>query len=275
MNLLDKLIYHCSQPRLRLLHSLFFNFKLLPIKQAIKLPIYIYGPIKFYWLCGKIELRSEKIFSGMIKLGRNNEFFNGTDKSSFILMEKNSKIIFEGPCAIGNNYKIRVTQNAELIFGAYTFFGSSIKFICSNKIKIVAYTRCAYESQFVDSNFHFVLNMKTGNVTRRESEILIGKCNWIGNRTSITKGSKTKDFSIICAGSLMNKDYTQNEENFIMLGGSPAKVLTSGLKRIFSTEIEKDIIYFFNNNPKANNYNLTSELSDDFKDIHYWFEHMM
>lgn len=43
MNLLDKLIYHCSQPRLRLLHSLFFNFKLLPIKQAIKLPIYIYG----------------------------------------------------------------------------------------------------------------------------------------------------------------------------------------------------------------------------------------
>ena len=214
MNLLDKLIYHCSQPRLRLLHSLFFNFKLLPIKQAIKLPI-------------------------------------------------------------GNNYKIRVTQNAELIFGAYTFFGSSIKFICSNKIKIGAYTRCAYESQFVDSNFHFVLNMKTGNVTRRESEILIGKCNWIGNRTSITKGSKTKDFSIICAGSLMNKDYTQNEENFIMLGGSPAKVLTSGLKRIFSTEIEKDIIYFFNNNPKANNYNLTSELSDDFKDIHYWFEHMM
>ena len=188
----------------------------------------------------------------MIKLGRNNEFFNGTDKSSFILMEKNSKIIFEGPCAIGNNYKIRVTQNAELIFGAYTFFGSSIKFICSNKIKIGAYTRCAYES-----------------------EILIGKCNWIGNRTSITKGSKTKDFSIICAGSLMNKDYTQNEENFIMLGGSPAKVLTSGLKRIFSTEIEKDIIYFFNNNPKANNYNLTSELSDDFKDIHYWFEHMM
>ena len=67
MNLLDKLIYHCSQPRLRLLHSLFFNFKLLPIKQAIKLPIYIYGPIKFYWLCGKIELRSEKIFSGMIQ----------------------------------------------------------------------------------------------------------------------------------------------------------------------------------------------------------------
>lgn len=113
-----------------------FNFKLLPIKQAIKLPIYIYGPIKFYWLCGKIELRSEKIFSGMIKLGRNNEFFNGTDKSSFILMEKNSKIIFEGPCAIGNNYKIRVTQNAELIFGAYTFLALLLNLFVLIKLKL-------------------------------------------------------------------------------------------------------------------------------------------
>lgn len=74
----------------------------------IKLFIYIYGFIKFYWLCGKIELRLEKIFFGMIKFGWNNEFFNGIDKSFFIFMEKNFKIIFEGLCVIGNNYKICV-----------------------------------------------------------------------------------------------------------------------------------------------------------------------
>ena len=68
--------------------------------------------------------------------------------------------------------------------------------------------------------------------TKRESETLIGKCNWIGNRTSI------------------NKDYTQNEENFIILGRSPAEVLISGLKRIFSTKIEKYIITFSTIVPK-------------------------
>jgi len=86
--------------------------------------------------------------------------------------------------------------------------------------------------------------------TKRESETLIGKCNWIGNRTSITKGSKTKNLSIICTSFLINKDYTQNEENFIILGRSPAEVLISGLKRIFSTKIEKYIITFSTIVPK-------------------------
>lgn len=49
--------------------------------------------------------------------------------------------------------------------------------------------------------------MKIGNVIRWESEILIGKCNWIGNCILIIKGSKIKDFLIICVGFLMNKDY--------------------------------------------------------------------
>lgn len=57
----------------------------------------------------------------MIKLGRNYEYFNGSDGSSFIYMSPKSTIIFNGPCAIGNNYKIRVETNAILEFGEYTF----------------------------------------------------------------------------------------------------------------------------------------------------------
>lgn len=56
--------------------------------------------------------------------------------------------------------------------------------------------------------------------------------------------------SIICTSFLINKDYTQNEENFIILGRSPAEVLISGLKRIFSTKIEKYIITFSTIVPK-------------------------
>lgn len=275
MNLLDKIIYHVSQPRFRLLHSVYFNFRLLPIKQAIKMPIHLYGPVKFHWLCGCIEIKSDKVFSGMIKLGRNNEYFNGVDGSSFISIDKNSKIIFTGPCAIGNNYKIRVANNAKLIFGAYTFFGSSVRFICTKKIAIGSYTRCAYESQFVDSNFHFVVNTGNMNVSRRDGIITIGERNWIGNRTSITKGCKTKDDTIVCAGSLLNKDYTKAEEENMMLGGSPAKILTSGFKRLFSTSIEKDIIEYFKDNAQSNVYTIESELKDDFSDINYWFEHIM
>ena len=271
---IDKIMFHFSQPRLHPLKTLYFNLRLLPIHIAIKLPIYIYGPVKFYWLRGKIEISSQNIFSGMIKLGKNNEFFNGVDGSAFINMETNSKLIFEGPCAIANNYKIRIASNATLTLGAYTFFGSSIKLICTDSISIGEYTRCAYESQIIDSNFHFVYNENNKTVTQRSDEIKIGAFNWIGNRTTINKGTKTKNYTIIGTGSLLNKDYTLANEEKMMLGGSPAKCIASGLKRIFSTKIEDNIIDYYKKNKEVDIYKI-EEITDNFDDIIFWFEKIM
>lgn len=274
-NFIDKVMYQLSQPQLNLVKTLYFNFRLLPFHIAIKLPIYIYGPVKFYWLKGKIEIHYPNIYSGMIKLGRNNEFFNGVDKSAFINIGIGGKLIFEGPCAISNNYKIRIAENATLTLGCYTFFGSAIKFICTNSIYIGQYTRCAYESQIVDSNFHFVYNEKTRTTTRRNGPIYIGAFNWIGNRTTINKGAKTQDYTIVCAGSLLNKDFSLTPENNQMLGGMPAKLITSGLKRIFSTKIEDEVISYFNKNNEKNNYTFNEDFEDNLDSIKYWFKNIM
>ena len=272
---LDKVIFHLSQPKFNVIKTLFFNFKVLPFKTAVKLPVFIYGPTKFYWLKGKVEIHSQNIYRGMIKLGKNNEFFNGIDYSSFIDMGENARIIFDGPCAISNNYKIRVASNATLHFGAYTFLGSSIKFVCTYFISIGEYSRCAYESQFIDSNFHFVYNEKSKRTARRNGPIQIGSFNWIGNRTTINKGAKTKDYTIICAGSLLNKDFSHFQDEHQMLGGTPAKLLTSGIKRIFSTNIEKEIVSYFKKNETQETYLFNQDLKDDLDDIEYWFKHIM
>lgn len=274
-DLLDKVMYHLSQPKLNLVKTLFFNFRLLPFRIAIRLPIYIYGPVKFYWLQGKVEIHSQSIFRGMIKLGRNNEFFNGVDQSAFITIGKGGKLIFEGPCAISNNYKIRIADNAILTLGAYTFFGSSIKFICTDSITIGKYTRCAYESQFIDSNFHFVYNEKNNMVTRRKGPIYIGDFNWIGNRTTINKGANTQDYTIICAGSLLNKNFSLIQDKHLMLGGTPAKVIASGLKRIFSTKIENEIISYFQMHMTENSYCFEKDFEDNLDSINYWFKNIM
>ena len=268
-------MYHLSQPKLNLVKTLYFNFRLLPFRVAIKFPIYIYGPVKFYWLEGKVEIHSSNIYKGMIKLGRNNEFFNGVDHSAFITIGTGGKLIFEGPCAISNNYKLRIADNAILKFGAYTFLGSSIKFICTNSISIGKYTRCAYESQFVDSNFHFVYNKKTKMTTRRNGPINIGEFNWIGNRTTINKGTFTKNYTIVCAGSLLNKDFSLIQEDYPMLGGTPAKVITSGLKRIFSTKVEDEIVSYFCENETESNYYFEKEFEDNLDSINYWFKNIM
>lgn len=274
-DLLDTVLFHLSQPRLNLIKTLYLNFKALPFKTAIKLPICIYGPVKIYWLKGKIEINTPNIFRGMIKLGKNNEFFNGVDSSAFIDLEKGSRIIFDGPCAISNNYKIRVSSNATLHFGSYTFFGSSIKFICTDSISIGHHSRCAYESQFADTNSHFVYNSKNNSTTRRNGPIDIGAFNWIGNRTSVNKGTKTKEHTIVCANSLLNKDFSTIKEGNQMLGGTPAKLIASGMKRIFSTTVENEIISYFKNDKEQEIYLFKQPPTDETDSIEYWFKHIM
>lgn len=271
MKIIDRFLFHLSQPHLNVLKTAYLNFKLLPFHIAIRFPILIYGPVRIYWLLGKIEIRSNNIYRGMIKLGRNNEFFNGVDRSSFILLGEKSKLIFEGPCAISTNYKIRVAANAQLKFGAYTFIGSSVKIVCTKYISIGSYTRCAYESQFIDSNFHYVYNESTKEVKQKDGKIIIGAFNWIGNRTTINKGTYTKDHTIVCAGSLLNKKYDDAIDKQ-MLGGVPAKIINNGYVRIFSISIEKYINQYFIEHESEKQIILENSGDNNLTELENWFK---
>ena len=49
-----------SRTRIRWFKTLYINFRTLPFSQAIRLPIWIYGPVKLYCLSGKIKIRGVK-----------------------------------------------------------------------------------------------------------------------------------------------------------------------------------------------------------------------
>ena len=67
---------------------------------------------------------------------------------------------------------------------------------------------------------------------------MIGKRHWIGNQTTILGKCKTKDDTIVGTGSLLNKDYTIINEDYPLLAGRPAKVVRTGIKRVFSPKTE-------------------------------------
>lgn len=275
MYLLSKIFFHLSSPRFRIIKTLYVNFKLLPFKVAIKLPIYIYGKCTLYWVEGKVDILSDRIYSGMIKLGKNSEYFNGQDNSAFLYLSNQSRIVFNGPCSIGNNFKIRVAPDAILEFGEYTFFGSSVKIVCSNRITIGRFTRIAFESQIIDDSFHYVYNENTGTVTNRYGSIVLGEFNWIGNRVSISKFTRTKAYTIICANSYLSKDYTKSENEKMMLGGVPAKEIGSGFRRIFSVGIEKEISDMFLNDQSKKTISYQKTFEDEYDSIINWFHNVM
>jgi len=221
----------------------------------MKLPVFIYGKVHFFMLNGKIVFDKTKVKCGMVKIGLNADSFSMFDGSGFIsLGSPNSRIIFEGPVTISLNSKLRVVEG-ELRLGKHTFIGSGVRIICNeSNIYIREYTRIAFDTVIMDSGFHYVYDKKKERIARRTYPIEIGSYNWIGNRSTIFGGCYTKEFTIITARSLVNKNFTGEDGEYMMLAGIPAKLIATGLKRVFSSEYDVKITNWFNKHPNENYY---------------------
>lgn len=270
--ILGSLEARLSQPRVSIWRTLYFNFRTLPSKTAIKLPVFIYSKVHLFELNGKIRFENTQIRRGMVKIGINADSFSLSDHSGFVqLGSKKSKIVFEGPVSISVNSKVRVVAG-ELRLGRCVYIGEGVRIICNGSfIHIGDYSRIAFETVVMNSGFHHVYNSNNKSITRTTRPIHIGKYSWIGNRSSISAGASIKDYTIVCAGSLVNRDFsTVGGENH-MLGGSPAEVICYGMQRIFSPKLEAEVIKWFNEHPTERTYCL-QEFNDNITDINSEFE---
>lgn len=242
--ILDSLDARLSQPRLSLWRTIYFNFRTLPFKQAIKLPVFIYSGHRLFILSGKVKIEGS-IRKGMIQIGKNTESFSLCDRSGFIQINKGCTLKFRGPAKLGVNTKLRLVSS-DITFGKNTFIGTSVRIIANGSYIIIGEgSRIAFETVIMNSSFHYTYNEKKGCYSQMSNPIIIGNFNWIGNRSSITGNAHTKDFTIICAGSLVNKDFTSVEGLYPMLGGQPAKLIVSGIHRVFSHSVHEQVSNWF------------------------------
>lgn len=235
-----------SNTRVSLFKTLYINFRTLPFKQAIKFPIYIYGHVKFYSLGGDVVIQG-KIISGMIRLGYKQGAFSAPKGSAMILLASGTKLIFNGPCMFDFDYAIRVTEKGVVNIGKYIGFGSDTKIYCEESITIGDYCRVPFGTCFMDTNYHYSINIMTGEIHRKSAPIYIGCYNWIGNTSTIMKGTRTPDGAIIASKSFLNKDYVNlgNGKENIVLAGTPAKIVQNDCTRIISLEVEKTVNEWF------------------------------
>lgn len=263
--ILGSLEARLSQPRLSIWRTVYFNFRTLPFKQAIKLPVYIYSGHHLFILAGKVIIKGP-IYRGMIKIGKNTESFSMCDHSGFIQINEGCNLIFQGPAKLGVNTKLRLVCS-DITFGRNLFIGTGVRIIANGSyIKIGECSRIAFESVIMNSSFHFTYNEVKGSYSQMSNPIIIGNYNWIGNRSSISGNTQTKDFTIVCAGSLINKDYTSIDGENPMLGGQPAKLITNGIKRVFSPDTHNKVSKWFEENP-GKRFWQTPELFDNLKDL--------
>ena len=205
---------------------LYFNFKMLPFKQAIHLPFDFYFKVKFKNLSGKIAISTKQIHRGMIKIGaQGSEMF---PHLPYIFNIK-GKLIFNGKCSLGCGGVIRIENQGTVSIGQDVVLGANNIIFCEDFISIGNETISSWECQIMDTDTHSIIDTTTRVIHQRHKPILIGENNWIGNHVIINKGTKTSKNTIMASYSLCNKDYTPNDNTII--GGVPAKIIAYNKKR--------------------------------------------
>lgn len=211
------------------LRTIYFNFKNLPFKQAIHLPILLYHPgrIDGYgtWV---LDVKNEMVKFGMLKLGVKNE--NSILTQTGISISNFGKIIFKGSGVIGNGVSLTIGKNAILSVGKNFGITGNVTIHCFEKITIGNFFSCSWNVSIDDTDHHKLFDMEK-NIEKRETKpIIIGDNVWLCQNVTVLKGSQLSDWTIVSSNSLVNKEF--HVSPYSVLAGTPARDTGKKIKRV-------------------------------------------
>lgn len=208
--------------------TFYINFKMLPLSQAVKLPIDCYRGVLLKNLSGGVII-DNYIRRAMIKIGgRGSEMFPRTST----IVDIEGSVVFNGVAELGCGSLLRVYKDGKVNFGDKVRIGAYTKVVCQESITFGNEIDISWESQVFDTNFHYMQDTITGEKSTLTLPIVIGSYNWFGNRVNIMRGTVTPDYTIVASNSMTNKDYSNLPPNSL-LAGTPAELVRSNVKRMF------------------------------------------
>lgn len=234
-----------------------FNIKAFGWRTGLKLPVLIHGPIKVYSV-GDIVLKCP-IQKGLLTIG-----LNQCDVPySHTIFNNQGCIEIHGKTFI--NFGSKIKNRGNVVFGGNNIIGHGVSFDISNRFEIGKNSTIGFMSVVTDTNVHYVVDVPSRSIGRSTSPIKIGAYNFIGSYTHIKKGTVTPDYTIVSSpNAMLGKNYSSIEP-YSILAGSPAKVLRSGLRRVYSWKTEHMLNAFFANNPQSSIYKIDEIMNlDDF-----------
>lgn len=219
--------------------TIWFNYKMLPRQQARRLPIWIYGRFTARSTTGTIEIDGP-VNPGMIRIGKRDYYVNTAVPQSIWTVR--GKIRFTDRTWFIMSSYVLVSDNAILSFGrSGSYFASNTKIFCFQEISFGDFAHIAWDCQITDSSFHYLENVESGEITGPLTKpVVIGARVWVGNRSTISRGTVLPDDTIVASNSLVNRDYSDIGP-FCLLAGSPATVKARHVRRIWSEKRQHEL----------------------------------
>lgn len=216
---------------LRYLHkTIYFNFRSLPFRQAIMLPIWLYRPT-FISCKGRIILGGGKAKPGMIRMGFN---MVSIYPRNGVTIENRGTIVFNGRCSIGNDSYLSVGSKSKVEFGDQNIATASFKLASHCGISFGDRVSVGWNCMFIDNDFHR-LTRDDGKPVKAYGKIDVGSNVWFGNNCTVMKNTIVPDFTTIAAGTMLSGKL-QTPPKAIVGNRRNTDVLQTGVWRNFDDD---------------------------------------
>lgn len=241
--------------RVSVINTIRANFRLLKLKQAIKLPIIIYKKTTLkIGSNASLTLKCSPRF-GILRIGAID--FRNLPKGSRSYIAIDGSVNLHGEVRFGYNTHIVIGHNADFTFGGMNIINHDTRFLIHEKITLEYGARVGWNTQICDTAFHYVII--NGFVSRKTKPIVIGREAWVSSFCNVGRGAYLPNYSVLSTCSLLNKDFSSSGTN-LLIAGIPAKVIKTDVKRIMESvdaELCDKIDNYFNCHPEENKLKLT------------------
>ena len=220
--------------RFSLLRTVWFIFRVLPLSQAIYLPIIMSWRTRVVGCRkGSIEIVG-KVQPGMIVFGftASRDLVSYVNKKSYLEIGPNAKLVFRGNAYFGQHFSVLIRESTMNVGNGFSC-NAGCSFSCVTGISIG--DDCLFGGEIVvrDSDGHTIyqINDTVPKIDlvpiKNKFPVVIGNYVWVCNNCSVLKGSSIGDDSVVAYGSMVTRRF---ENNNVLIGGIPATILKSNIQ---------------------------------------------
>lgn len=197
--------------------TLYINFRLCRLQDAIKLPIVVSRKVVFSSLSGSATF--DKIRPGIVRIG-----FGSVEtvdyKCERTLLFIKGHVHFKGKAKIGKGSKISIVGNT--IFGDKFHISAAAKIVCREKIEFGSNVLISWESLITDTDHHSIFDKQTHSKLNQNKNVTVGDNCWICARANILKGTVLANNTVVASSSVVTKAFSIEDT---CIAGNPAKII--------------------------------------------------
>lgn len=204
--------------------TLYVNFRCLPFKTAIKLPIFVGYRTRIDKLRGKITFGCVPT-TFLVRIGWGGTEGREAGRRNYLHLNDDASIHFHGKCTMSSGVSL-ILDLGRLEIGRNFFCNKNCAISCNDHIVIGDDALFGWNIELLDSDNHRVTHPNKPE-SRNHGPILIGNHVWVAAFSHILKNSAIPDGSIVAYHSVVTKRF---EGEKLLLGGCPAKVIEEGIE---------------------------------------------